>query len=200
MPQTDGFRTFNAARWTILTAAGLAGGLTAGTLVGIPLGRLLDAMIAIAVMIGVIGAVLGAFQAAGLRMVVARPSWWIAATIVGVAAGLALGVVLVQEIGILLTGIPLRIAQLSTAMRAASFVTVGLVAGTVLGVAQWIVLRAQRSTVRHWVVVCGAALAVAFCLASLLVDASGLRYASGIGRFAFLIISGILFGAMTSWP
>jgi hypothetical protein len=29
-------------------------------------------------------------------------------------------------------------------------VTVGLVAGTALGVAQWIVLRLQVSRIRHW--------------------------------------------------
>ena len=198
MRHTDS--VFNAAHWTMLTTSGLAGGLAAGALVGIPLGRLLNAMVVIAVMTGVIGGVLGSFQAAGLRQLLAKPSWWIAATIVGVATGLALGVVVVQEIGKLVTGAPLLVAQLGTAMRAVSFVAVGLIAGTILGAAQWFVLRAQRSTVKHWIVVCGAALAVAFCLASLLVDFTGMRYASGIGRFSFLILAGILFGALTSWP
>jgi hypothetical protein len=200
MHHAGGSRNFNPIHWTILTTAGLAGGLAAGAAAGIPLGRLLNAMAAIAVMTVVIGAVLGAFQAAGLRRLLAKPAWWIAATVAGVAAGLALGVMLVQEIGIRLTGSPLQIAQLGTAMRALSFVAVGLVAGTVLGAAQWLVLRAQRQDVKQWVVVCGAALAIAFCVASLLVDASGMRYASGIGRFSFLLLAGGLFGALTSLP
>lgn len=188
MQVTEG-SAFHPTHWIVLTAAGLAGGLAAGAALGtVPL------------VIGVIGVVLGAFQAFGLRRLLPKPLWWIAATMIGVGVGMALGVVLVQEIGILLTGLPLRIAQLSSAARAVSFVTVGLVAGTVVGIAQWMVLRTQRPAIKHWIVVCAAALAVAFCLASLFVDVAGIRYASGIGRFSFLLFAGLLFGSLTSWP
>jgi len=200
MHEAAGSRAFNATHWIILTTVGLAGGLTAGVLAGIPLGRILNAMIVTALVTCVIGGVLGAFQAAGLRRLLSKPSWWIAATIVGGGIGLALGVITVEEIGTLLTGTPPRVAKLGTAMRAVSFVTIGVVAGTVLGLAQWGVLRAQRSTVKHWIVACGAALGAAFCLASLLVDVSGVAYASGPGRISFVILSGLMFGALTCWP
>ena len=184
-----------AARWTLFTAAGLSGGIAAGVLVGIPLNAILNAMIVTALVVLVAGGVLGGLQAAALRRLLAKPAWWIAATTAGAAIGLALGVVAVEEAGRFLTGTTPRVAFLSTPARALSFITLGLVAGTVIGLAQWLVLR-----VRHWIAVCGAALAIAFCLASLLVDASGIQFASAAGRIGFLALSGLMFGAMTSWP
>jgi len=200
MQQPESSRTFNADRWTVLTTAGLAGGLIAGLLVGMPLGRLVNAMIVTASVTCVVGGVLGSFQAAGLRRLLSKPLWWIAATIVGLGIGLALGVVTVEQAGILLTGNRPRIAQLGTATRAISFVVLGVIAGAVLGVAQSVVLRVQKSKVRHWTMANGAALALALCLASLAVDVSGVRFASGIGVFSFLILSGVMFGGLTSWP
>lgn len=193
-------RAFNTTEWTILTALGLAGGLTAGVLAGIPLGQVLNAMIATALVVVIVGGVLGTLQAAGLRRLLSKPLWWIAATIAGVAIGLAFGVVIVEEAGRLITGTTPRVAQLSAAMRALSFVTLGFVAGTVVGFAQWLVLRSQHPAVRHWVLVSGAALAVAFCLASLIVDASGVPFASVLGRLAFVALSGLMFGGLTSRP
>lgn len=193
-------RTFNATRWTLFTALGLAAGLTAGVLVGIPLNSFLNAMIVTALVVCVVGGVLGAFQAAGLRPLLGRRLWWIAATMVGTGVGLAIGVVTVEEVGTAITGVRPRVAFLSPAMRAVSFVTLGFIAGIVLGVAQWLVLRAQRSAIRHWVVVCGAALGIAFSLASLLLDATGIQFASVIGRISFVILAGVMFGGLTSWP
>src|SRR5262249_44535831 len=111
MQQPESSRTFNAVRWTVLTTAGLAGGLIAGLLVGMPLGRLVNAMIVTASVTCVVGGVLGSFQAAGLRRLLTKPLWWIAATIVGLGIGLALGVATVEQAGILLTGNRDRIAQ-----------------------------------------------------------------------------------------
>jgi hypothetical protein len=173
-------------QWTLLTAAGLSIGLTAGVLAGVPLGQLLNAMLATALVVCIAGAILGGFQSFGLRT---KRAWWIAATTAGTAIGLALGVVAVEEVGRLITGTPQRVALLSPSMRALSFVAVGAIAGTTLGFAQWLVLR-----IRHWAVVCGAALAVAFCVASLLLDNTA------PGRIAFVVIAGLMFGAMTSWP
>jgi hypothetical protein len=173
-------------QWTLLTAAGLALGLTAGVLAGIPLGQVLNAMIVTALVVSIAGAILGAFQAFGLP---ARRAWWIAATTAGAAIGLALGVVTVEQVGKFITGTPPRIALLSTSMRALSFVALGLIAGTTLGLAQWLVLR-----IRHWAVICGAALGVAFSVASLLLNGSV------PGRIAFVVVAGLMFGAMTSWP
>lgn len=191
---------FNATRWTFLTMAGLGGGLAAAAAISMLLGRWLSGAVATAMVPATIGVVLGIFQAAGLRRVLAKPWWWIAATVAGAGIGLALGVVIVEEAGALITGTAPRVAQLSAAMRAVSFVVIGLVGGSILGVAQWMVLRAQHAAVRRWIVVTGAALAIALCLASLLVDASGVQYASALGRLGFLVLSGVMFGALTSLP
>ena len=173
-------------QWTLLTAAGLSIGLTAGVLAGIPLGQILNAMIVTALVVCIVGAILGAFQAFGLQV---RRAWWIAATTAGTALGLALGVITVEQIGTLILGTRPRVALLSPSMRAVSFVALGAIAGSTLGFAQWLVLR-----VRHWIVTCGAALAIALSLASLLLDNTA------AGRIAFVVIAGLLFGAMTSWP
>ena len=173
-------------QWTLLTAAGLSIGLTAGVLAGIPLGQILNAMIVTALVVCIAGAILGGFQAFGLP---AKRARWIAATTAGTAIGLALGVVTVEQVGRFLTGTPPRVALLSTPMRALSFVALGLIAGTTLGLAQWLVLR-----IRHWAVTCGAALAIAFSVASLLLNGSV------PGRIGFVVLAGLMFGAMTSWP
>ena len=173
-------------QWTLLTAAGLALGLTAGVLAGIPLGQLLNAMITTALVVSIAGAILGAFQAFGLPR---KRAWWIAATTAGTAIGLALGVITVEQVGTLITGSRPRVALLSPSMRALSFVALGLIAGTTLGLAQWLVLR-----IKHWAMICGAALAVAFSVASLLLNNTM------PGRIGFVVLAGLMFGAMTGWP
>src|SRR5204862_3832947 len=188
------------ARWTFLTAAGLAGGLVAGLLVGAPLGLVANAMIVTAAVTCLVGGILGGAQAAGLRGLLRRPLWWVVATIVGIGAGLAAGVMLVEQTGILLTGVRPNVARLDALLRAASFVAIGLVPGTILGVAPWLVFRAQTAPVRHWIPVSGVALAVAFAGSSLLVDAAGLRIASAAGVAMFVIVAGAAFGLLTSWP
>jgi hypothetical protein len=45
----------------------------------------------------------------------------------------------------------------------------------------------------------GAGLAIAFCLASLLIDAASVPFASAMGRISFVILAGIMFGGLTSW-
>lgn len=191
---------FNAMQWTVFTAIGLAGGLAAGVLLGSPLGQLFNAMIVTALVVAVVGAVLGSFQAAGLRPLLAKPWWWIAATILGTGAGLALAVVLVEEIGRAITGAPPRVAHLGTATRALSFVVVGFVTGTVLGLAQWLVLRAEKTVVKNWVIVCGIALGAAFSLASLFVDLAGVQFPTVAGRIIFVVLAGLMFGGLTSLP
>jgi hypothetical protein len=183
------------AEWTLLTAVGLAGGLIAGLLVGMPLGQIVNAMIVTAAVTCLAGGVLGGAQAIGLRRILRRPLWWILATTVGIGVGLAAGVVLVEQAGILATGKRPNVAQLGAGMRAVSFVALGLVAGAILGVAQWIVLR-----IRHWIIASATGLAAAFAGSSLLVDAAGLRLASLAGVTTFVVLSGAAYGLLTSWP
>lgn len=194
------FRFVKPSVWTSLTAAGLAAGLVAGLLVGMLLGGIVNAMIVTASVTCCVGTVLGAFQALGLRQLLARPFWWILATLIGVGVGLAAAVVTVEQIGIAATGTRPNIARLSTQMRALSFVTVGIVTGAILGVAQALVLRRQIPRVKYWAFTTAAGLAIAFSSSSLLVDLSGLGIASPPGVVTFVLISGLAFGILTSWP
>jgi hypothetical protein len=149
---------------------------------------------------GLVGAVLGTFQAISLRRLLPKPLWWILATVLGLGIGLAAAVTVVEQIGILISGERPHIVQLSTPMRALSFVAVGLVAGTLLGAAQSLVFRRQMPRIRNWVPATAVGLAAAFSVSSLAVDVSGLRFASPAGLILFLLLSGIAFGAVTSCP
>jgi hypothetical protein len=194
------FRGIKITEWTSFTTLGLAGGLIAGILVGMPLGQVVNAMIVTAVVTGLVGAVLGTFQAISLRRLLPKPLWWILATIFGLGIGLAAAVAAVEQVGILITGERPHLVQLGAPMRALSFVAVGLVAGTLLGAAQALVFRRQMPRIKHWIPASAIGLAVAFSVSSLAVDLSGLRFASAAGLIVFLLLSGISFGAVTSWP
>ena len=193
-------RQVTTVNWIWLTTLGLAGGLIGGLLVGMPLGKLVNAMITTAVVTCFVGGVLGSFQAFGLRPVLRRPMWWVLGTVAGLGLGLAAGVVVVEQLGTLITGARPNIARLGPFTRAISLVTLGSLAGTVLGVAQWLVLRSQAPRIRHWVATTAIGLAISFCVASLLLTAAGLRISSGLGAGAFVVISGLMFGAITSRP
>ena len=190
------FRT----KWTLLTTLGLAGGLVAGVLLGMPVGQIANAMIATAFVTCVVGSVLGTMQAMGLRKMLRRPLWWVAATTVGIGIGLAAGVVIVEQIGILMTGNRLNVGHLSSLSRAVSFIAIGLVCGTFLGILQWLVLRIQMPQVKYWVPATAIALAVAFSGSSILVDLTGSRIFSAAGGLIFLLGAGAAFGVLTSWP
>lgn len=187
-------------QWTTFTALGLATGLVGGVLLGMPLGQIVNAMIVTAAVTCVAGAILGGFQAISLRGVLRRPLWWIVATVIGFGAGLATAVVVVEQSGILITGHRPQLAHLTTPVRAISFVVLGLVAGTILGVAQELVLRRQLPEVKRWIPATAIALAIALSASSLAVDLSGMHVATAMGAAVFVVLSGIAFGALTSAP
>jgi hypothetical protein len=196
---TEEQTTVRTWEWTFLTMLGLAAGLIGGLLVDAAIDDIVNAMVVTAAFTCMVGAGLGSFQAFSLRRVVKRPLWWIAATAVGMGAGLAIGVVIVEQIGILLTGQRPNIARLAPAIRALSLVVVGLASGTATGLAQWLVLRRYTQRVHHWAISTGVALALAFATSSLLVDLSPLRLASAAGVVVFVVVAGMLFGAITGW-
>jgi hypothetical protein len=189
-----------SSHWILLTAAGLGLGLVGGLVVGFPLGRIVNAMIVTGTVTCVVGAILGGMQSIELRRLPLKPIWWILATIAGLGIGLAAGVVVVEQAGILLTGTRPNVARLDTSTRALSFVVLGLVAGTLLGAAQSLALRKRAPRIKRWTVTTGVGLAIAFAGSSLLVDLASLRIASLFGVITFVIISGIAFGAITSRP
>lgn len=190
----------NVALWTTLTTLGLAGGLIAGLLVGMPLGRIANAMIVTGAATCCVGAVLGGLQAVGLRKRLSVPLWWVVATIAGVGVGLAIGVVTVEQVGILITGSRPHIVRLSPALRALNLFVVGLTTGAFLGGAQWLVLKRQLPVIKHWLVVTTLGMASAFGASSLIVDLMRVRFSSPAGVIVFVLLSGIAFGAVTSWP
>jgi hypothetical protein len=193
-------RSVTTLNWTWLTTLGLAGGLIGGLLVGMPLGELVNAMVTTAAVTCFVGGVLGSFQAFGLRAVLRRPIWWVLGTVAGLGIGLAVGVIVVEQLGTFVTGARPNIARVGPFTRAISLVTLGSIAGSVLGVGQWLVLRAQAPQIRHWVVTTAIGLAMSFCVGSLLLTAVGLRISSGLGVGAFVVVSGLMFGAITSRP
>lgn len=187
-------------KWTLLTTVGLAGGLVAGLFFGMPIGEIANAMIATAFVTCAVGSVLGTVQAMGLRKMLRQPLWWIAATTIGIGIGLAAAVVIVEQIGILVTGSRPNVAHLSSLWRAFSFIAIGLVCGTFLGFSQWLVLRIQMPQVKHWVPATSLALAIAFSASSILVDLTGSQLFSAAGAMMFLLCAGASFGFLTSWP
>lgn len=191
-------RTPRAALWIFLTTAGLAAGLLTALVIGVPLGRIANAMLVTGIVTSAVGAVLGTFQAVGLRRTLPRPSWWVVASAIGIGVGLAAGVTLVEQTGILITGTRPNIARLSLGTRAASLIAVGLFAGAMLGLAQSVVFRAQGLRVRHWIGSSAAGLAIAFASSAFLIEMVGLRFASAAGVIGFVILSGAMFGALTS--
>jgi len=191
---------FNTAKWTLLTTIGLAGGIVAALLVGKPLDQLVGAMVVTAILTCLVGAVLGGMQAVYLRQLLARPIWWVVATVAGVGIGLAVGVVLIEQVGTLIAGHRPHVVQLTPALRAPSFAVLCLVSGTILGFSQWLVLRRQSPRVRRWIPTTAFALALAFSASSLLVDAFAGGIASPVGVITFVLASGLAFGALTSRP
>jgi hypothetical protein len=188
-------RISEAAQWTILTTIGLAAGMVTALIVGKPIGKIVGAMLVTGIVTSLVGAVLGGMQAVWLRRLLARPVWWIAATTGGVGIGLALGVVAIEQTGILITGQRPNVAHLTAPARALSFFALGLVTGIILGIAQRMVVR-----VPHWIATSGLGLALAFTLASLFVDVAFGGISSAAGLITFVVMSGLLFGAATSVP
>ena len=164
------------------------------------LGRIANAMVVTVAVTCCVGAILGGFQALGLRKLLAAPRWWVLATVLGVGVGLAAGVVIVEQAGILATGTRPNIGRLTLPFRTLSLFVVGLATGTALGCAQALVLRRQIPRVKGWAFSSALGLATAFAASSLLVDSVGLRFASLPGVIMFVVVSGAAFGVLTSKP
>ena len=125
---------------------------------------------------------------------------WVIATIVGVGIGLAAGVVVVEQGGRFITGQAMNVVRLTPLMCAFSLFVVGSVAGTVLGVAQWLVLRRETVRIRNWVSATAAGLASGFCISSLVVDVLIGGIASPLGVLSFVLVAGVVFGLLTGRP
>lgn len=186
-------------RWSLLTMAGLAVGILAALVFGEPIEAVVGMILVTPVLTLLVGAVLGAGQWLDLRHRVSGARLWIVATCLGVGAGLAGGVVIVELTGRWLTGEQIRIVQLGVATRALSFAVVGLVMGFCTGAAQWIgVLRRQGAPARGWIAVSALSLGLSFSMSSLIVDTLLGGLASPVGVISLVLLTGLFFGAGTA--
>jgi hypothetical protein len=187
-------------RWTLLSTAGLALGIIAALVLGAPVEAVVGMILVTPVLTGIVGAALGTSQWLLLRRRLANARWWIPASTAGLGIGLAAGVVLVEQVGRALKGSPVNVAMLSDAARAGSLTVVGLVSGLALGIAQWLVLRSRPGGARTWLWVSTFGMGLALLAGSLVADLifGGLR--APVGFVAFVLVAGLIAGAVTSAP
>ena len=188
-----------SVRWSLLTMAGFAAGVLAALVFGDPIEAVVGMILVTPAVTLLAGAVLGTSQWLDVRQRVTRSRAWIPATCLGLGAGLALGVVIVELTGRFLTGGQVSIVRLGIGTRALSFLVVGVTAGLCMGAAQWLaVLRRHGSPASRWIGASALALGFAFSASSLVVDAllGGLR--SPVGVVSLLLLTGLLFGAGTA--
>lgn len=188
--------------WMSLCAVGLTAGVASALVLGDPLSRVVGMMLVTPLLTGLVGSTLGAAQLLSLRRLIRVPIMkWLAATTLGLGAGLALGVVIVEQTGIFVSGTRPHVLHLTPALRALSLAVVGASSGLLLGLTQRFVLRSVLPTLRRWVLSSVLALSGGFGAASLLVDSLIQRgIASPLGLLAFLLVAGALYGLITAVP
>ena len=113
----------------------------------------------------------------------------VASSTLGMAIGLTLGVIVVEQISRAIFGGPVNFRMLGVAARSASFGCIGLIGGAALGVAQWLVLRRQAAKCSRWIYVNALSLGAGLACGSLLADALMLRTGS-LGSTAVLLVIG----------
>ena len=190
----------SASRWVAATALGLAVGIGSALVLGAPIQAVVGMMLVTPIVTGLVGAILGLGQSFQLRQLLAKPFAWVLASSIGSGLGLALGVVVVEKGGRLLAGHPVNVVRLGSPERALSFAILGLVAGTLLGFCQGIVLRRQGTQVQRWTLRTTVALGAAFSISSMLVDLLPRGIASLAGVLSFVLTAGIILGLLTVRP
>ena len=130
-------------QWAALTMLGLVAGLVLALPLGVPIFAVLGAMVGTPIVLSIVGLGLGTAQWPIIRRHVSSSGWWIVASVLGMAVGLTVGVVFVEQIARATTGGQPNFRMLGSAARAASFGTIGVIAGASLGLAQWLVCRVR---------------------------------------------------------
>ena len=184
-------------QWIALTILGLVAGLALALPLGVPIFAVLGAMVGTPVVLGIVGLSLGTAQWPVIRRHIGSSWWWIVGSTLGMAVGLTLGVTLVEQFGRAIVGGPLNFRMLGLPARAASFGTIGLVAGTAVGLAQWLVLRRHSANCRRWIRVNALSLAAGLASGSLLADALVPRSGS-LGSIAILLFIGSAVAAIST--
>jgi len=126
----------------------------------------------------VAGAVIGIAQWLVLRRAIPLDGWWIAASALGLAGGLALGV-----------------AALGSGTAAGELALRGAITGAVFGVMQWLILRQYISTAGWWAPLIAAGWALGWTVTRL----AGVDLSYGwavFGSSGALVFAGITGGAL----
>jgi hypothetical protein len=190
--QGEGFQ------WAALTVLGLVAGLALALPLGVPLFAILGAMVGTPVVLSIVGLGLGTAQWPIIRRHVASSGWWIVVSALGMGVGLTAGVVLVEQVGRAVMGGPINFRMLGVAARAASFGTIGMMAGVSLGLAQWLVLRRHAASCKSWISVNALSLAAGLASGSLLADVLVAKSGS-VARIGIMLgIGSTLAGACTA--
>lgn len=187
-------------RWVALTATGLLAGIALGLVLQDPLEVLVGMILVTPAATALVGASLGLAQWIELRRRLRGAAWWLAATTLGLGAGLAVGVVAVELAGQALLGEPMRLFRLDPLPRTVGLFVVGLLAGGVLGLAQGAVLRRNQVGIRRWVLLSALGLGLGFSLGSLVAEALAGGIASPLGGVILVVCAGALLGGFTRRP
>jgi hypothetical protein len=185
-------------QWVALTVLGLIGGLALALPLGVPIFAVLGAMAGTPIVLGLVGLSLGTAQWPIIRRHMASSGWWVVASTLGLAIGLTAGVILVEQIGRAMIGGQVNFRMLGIAGRAASFGTIGLLAGTALGLAQWLVLRRHVPGCGQWVRINSWSLGVGLACGSLLADVFVAKSGSLASAAILLVIGSAFAGACTA--
>ena len=185
-------------QWVVLTVLGLVAGLALALPLGVPIFAIFGAMVGTPVVLSIVGFGLGTAQWPIIRRHVASSGWWIVVSALGMGLGLTAGVILVEQAGRAVMGGPVNFRMLGVAARAASFATIGIMAGASLGLAQWLVLRRHAASCKSWISVNALSLAVGLASGSLLADVLVARSGSVASIGIMLAIGSTFAGACTA--
>lgn len=185
-------------QWMALTVLGIVAGLAMALPLGVPIFAVLGAMAGTPMVLAIVGLSLGTAQWPIIRRHISSSAWWVVGSAVGMAAGLTLGVILVEQIGRAVAGGPVNFRMLGVPARAASFGTIGLIGGAGVGLAQWLVLRRQAANCGRWIPVNALSLGAGLASGSLLADALLLRTGSLPSTAVLLLMGSGVAGACTA--
>src|SRR5215469_4088865 len=185
-------------RWAGLSMLGLIAGLALALPLGVPIFAVLGAMVGTPVVLSIVGLGLGTAQWPIIRRHISSSGWWIVASVLGMAVGLTAGVILVEQIARATSAGQPNFRMLGIVARAASFGTIGAIAGASLGLSQWLVLRRYVRDCRNWIAVNAWSLGVGLASGSLLADALVPRSGSVPSVGILLVVGGSVVGASTA--
>lgn len=187
-------------RWIVLSALGLSAGVGIALALEDPITALVGMVLVTPVLTLLAGGILGAVQWIELRRHLELAGRWLLSTALGLGFGLAAGAVLVEVVGELLTGRPMRILQLDPVPRALSFLVLGVVSGLCLGFAQRLMLRRTPRLPSNWPLLSACGLGFGFPAGSLLADTALSGLTSPAGLITLVLVAGTALGSFTARP